>query len=64
VRTLGDYVSCVKGVRKDKFPTGGRVIRSRVGERLFETWIRQSNGLVAYCLYMSLETEGVEANDE
>ncbi|MCT1402137.1 metallophosphoesterase family protein [Paenibacillus sp. p3-SID867] len=41
------YVSYVDGVRKDKFPTGARVIRLRVDERQFETWIRQSDGLVA-----------------
>lgn len=41
------YVSYVDGVRKDKFPTGARVIRLRADERQFETWIRQSDGLVA-----------------
>ncbi|WP_343225199.1 metallophosphoesterase family protein [Paenibacillus sp. EZ-K15] len=41
------YVSYVDGVRKDKFPTGARVIRLNAGERQFETWIRQSDGLVA-----------------
>ncbi|WP_274364994.1 metallophosphoesterase family protein [Paenibacillus thermotolerans] len=41
------YVSYVDGVRKDKFPTGARVIRLQAGERQFETWIRQSDGLVA-----------------
>ncbi|MGG4107342.1 metallophosphoesterase family protein [Paenibacillus lautus] len=41
------YVSYVDGVRKDKFPTGARVIRLKAGERQFETWIRQSDGLVA-----------------
>ncbi|WP_127593046.1 metallophosphoesterase family protein [Paenibacillus lautus] len=41
------YVSYVDGMRKDKFPTGARVIRLKAGERQFETWIRQSDGLVA-----------------
>lgn len=41
------YVSYVDGIRKDKFPTGARVIRLNAGERQFETWIRQSDGLVA-----------------
>lgn len=41
------YVSYVDGVRKDKFPTGARVIRLKAGERQFETWIRQSDGLIA-----------------
>ncbi|MCV4231507.1 metallophosphoesterase family protein [Virgibacillus sp. LDC1] len=41
------YVSYVDGIRKDKFPTGGRVIRLKAGERQFETWIRQSDGLIA-----------------
>lgn len=41
------YVSYEDGVRKDKFPTGARVIRIKAGERRFETWIRQSDGLVA-----------------
>ncbi|WP_083659594.1 metallophosphoesterase family protein [Paenibacillus lautus] len=41
------YVSYVDGVRKDKFPTGARVIRLKAGERQFETWIRQGDGLVA-----------------
>ena len=40
------YVSYVEGVRKDKFPTGARVIRITAGERQFETWIRQSDGLI------------------
>ncbi|WP_339290287.1 metallophosphoesterase family protein [Paenibacillus sp. FSL W8-0187] len=41
------YVSYVDGIRKDKFPTGARVIRLKAGERQFETWIRQSDGLIA-----------------
>ncbi|UKS29571.1 metallophosphoesterase family protein [Paenibacillus sp. HWE-109] len=41
------YVSYEEGVRKDKFPTGARVIRLTAGERQFETWIRQRDGLVA-----------------
>lgn len=41
------YVSYEDGMRKDKFPTGARVIRLKAGERQFETWIRQNDGLVA-----------------
>jgi hypothetical protein len=41
------YVSYIDGMRKDKFPTGARVIRLKAGERQFETWIRQSDGLIA-----------------
>ncbi|MBT2762696.1 metallophosphoesterase family protein [Paenibacillus sp. ISL-20] len=41
------YVSYVDGIRKDKFPTGARATRLKAGERQFETWIRQSDGLIA-----------------
>lgn len=41
------YVSYEGSKRKDKFPTGARVIRLKEGERQFETWIRQNDGRIA-----------------
>lgn len=40
------YVSYIDGVRDNKFPTGARVIKLKSGANQFETWIRQSDGLV------------------
>jgi hypothetical protein len=41
------YVSYVGGEHQDHFPTGARIIRLKVGERQFDTWIRQSDGTKA-----------------